>query len=417
MKKLVIPLLGLIFLAIFSFRLLSVSNLDIPEEKTITLRGHITKQPYLKGSNQIIYLENIMLISERFPGFSYGDHLEVVGTFEKRVINPFLISYSAKFPSISLLEEKEKMSVGVSLKKILFNTRSRFERVINEVLSEPEASLLAGILLGIKKSMPDDFYESLRKTGTLHIIVASGYNVSVVSGFIVFLLAGALGRKKAVALGFTAIVFYCLMVGADPPVVRAAIMAALGFLAVIAGRLKIGFLTLIAAAGLMILVSPLILFDLGFQLSFLATAGILTIYPFLKRKKMFKIPLLGTELATTLSAQIAVTPLILFRFGEVSFLSPLINALVLPLVPIVMNIGALMVFAGLLFLPLAKLLGLFLWPILHIFVVLVEFFSNFGFAKMVVEDLSFWWVIGYYFVLTGFIFKNREKWEEETRSF
>lgn len=417
MRRLFIPLLGLIFLAIFSYRLLSVSNLDIPKDKTITLRGYITKQPYLKGSNQIIYLENIILISERFPGFSYGDRLEVVGTFEKRVINPFLISYSAKFPSILLLEEKEKMPVGVSLKKTLFNIRRHFERVINEVLSEPEGSLLAGILLGIKKSMPDNFYESLRKTGTLHIIVASGYNVSVVGGFIVFFLAGILGRKKAVALGFVAIVFYCLMVGADPPVVRAAIMATLGFGAVIAGRLKTGFLTLVAAAGLMILVSPLILFDLGFQLSFLATAGILTIYPLLKRKKIFKIPLLGTELATTLSAQVAVTPLILFRFGEVSFLSPFINALVLPLVPIVMNAGALMVFAGLLFLPLAKFLGLFLWPILHIFVVLVDFFSKFGFANMIVEDLSLWWVAGYYFVLVVFIFKNKGKWEKATKSF
>jgi competence protein ComEC len=415
--KIIFFSLIIFFLGFYIFRLASVSSLKIPEEKEVVLRGYITEQPYLKNSKQVIKLKNIILISDRFPGFSYGDHIEVVGTFERRVINPFLITYYSSFPTIKKFEEGKKTPIGMVFKKSLFNLRGLFERRINEIFTEPEGSLLLGILLGIKRSLPENFYNSLQETGTLHIVVASGYNVIVISGFVIVIFNQFFKRKKAIFLSFIAVLFYCFLTGAEPPIMRASIMAFLSFLAIFFGRVKTGIIILAATAVLMLLASPLLLFDLGFQLSFLATFGILTIYPLLKEKKFFKVPFFGSELATTFAAQITVTPLILLKFGKISFLSPFVNALVLPLVPLIMNFGLVVLVFSSFSMPLASFFSLFLWPILKIFVLIVEFFSKASFLNLKLESLSVWWVVGYYFIVFYIIFKKRNKWQTKTKSF
>src|SRR4030042_542541 len=218
-------LLILVFL-LYLFRLQSVSRLNIPEGREIRLKGRVSQQPYLKDSYQIIYVGPIFLKTDRFPGYFYGDRLVVTGRFERRVINPFNTRYSAYFPDIKKVEENGKGDFLFIFKCALYNFRGRLEKVIEAVLPEPQASLLIGILLGV--------------------------------------------------------MFYTLMVGAEPPVVRAAIMAGLAYTAKYLGRMSDGLITLIITAIIMLFLSPLILFDIGFQLSLMATTGILLIQPLLK---------------------------------------------------------------------------------------------------------------------------------------
>lgn len=396
---------------LYLFRLQTASRLAIPEDKVITLRGRVTKQPYLRGSYQVISLSSITVMTDRFPGYFYGDYLEVSGKFEKRVINPFYSQYYAFFPSIRLLEGREKLSLLSNFRRKLYFFRGHLERVIAQVLPEPQSSLENGILLGVKKEMPENFLKNLRKTGTLHIVVASGYNISVVAGFLVSALVLLVNRKKALFFAFLGIVFYTLMVGAEAPVVRAALMASLAYWAEYLGRPRSGLIGLIAAAIVMLLLSPLILFDIGFQLSLMATAGILLVYPLFKQKKFFQWRVLGDSLATTLAAQIGVTPILLVNFGNLSWFSPLINALVLPLIPLLMNLGGIMVLFGLVSKPMAQVIGWVLWLPLTYFVRLVEWFGGLPWISLQIRNLSPWWGAGYYLVL-GIILWHfwRKKW-------
>lgn len=410
-QKTLVAILLIAVIAIYFFRLQSVSRLNIPENKLITIQGRITQQPYLKGSYQVITLGPIILKTERFPGYFYGERIEVTGKFKKRVINQFLIQYYASFPTIHKTEMRQKESLTFNFKKILFNFRGHLEEKIAQLLPEPQSSLLSGILLGTKRAIPEKFLKNLRDTGTLHIIVASGYNLSVVAGFLVSTLVWFINRKKALIFAFLGVIFYTLMVGAEPPVVRAAIMASLAYGAQYLGRLRDGLIALISTAVLMLLISPLILFDVGFQLSFMATAGISLIYPLLREKRILSLPFLGDELTTTLSAQIGITPIILLNFGNISFLSPLINALVLPLIPLLMNLGAIVTILGFFIKPLAQVLAWVLWLPLTYFTRLVEWFGRLSWINWQIKSLSFWWGVGYYLVLTIVLWRVwRKRW-------
>jgi len=248
--------------------------------------------------------------------------------------------------------------------------------------------LLAGILLGVKKEMPEKFLKNLQETGTIHIVVASGYNISVIAGFLLNSLAVRIGRKKAILISFIGILVYTFIAGAQPPIVRAAIMGSLTYLAQLLGREKDGLWSLVLAAVIMLLVSPLILFDIGFQLSFTATAGILLLNPILKGK-------------TTLAAQIATLPILLANFGQVSWLSPLINALVLPAVPLIMSLGAMTVVAG-------QILAWLTWVPLTYFVKIIELFSRLPWISFSVGKISFFWAVGYYFILGLWILRRQK---------
>lgn len=396
---------------LYCFRLQSVSRLAIPEDKVITLRGRVTKQPYLKGSYQIISVGPISLKTDRYPGYFYGDLLEVTGRFEKGVTNPFQAQYYAYSPAIRKIEGFQKQGLFSNFKSRLYFFRGRFEKIIDQLLPEPQSSLEIGILLGAKREMPEKFLNNLRNTGTLHIIVASGYNLSVVAGFLVSALIWFMNRKKALFFAFLGVVFYTLMVGAEPPVVRAAIMAILAYGAEYLGRPRDGLIALATAAIIMLLISPLILFDIGFQLSLMATAGILLIYPLLKEWKFFELPVFGDDLATTLSAQIGVMPILLVNFGNLSFLSPLINAMVLPLIPILMNLGGIVALFGLFIRPIAQVLAWVLWLPLTYFVKLIEGFGSLSWINWQIEGLSIWWGIGYYLVLAILIWWFwRKRW-------
>ena len=257
--------------------------------------------------------------------------------------------------------------------------------------------------------MPQNFWQNLRETGTLHVVVASGQNVSMVANFLIGVLVLLISRRKALWLAMGGAILYVLMVGAEPPVVRAGIMAILAYLAQFLGREEEGTLALFFAAGVMLLINPLLLFDLGFQLSFTATGGILWLYPWLKEKKLFSLPFLGEALATTLAAQIGVMPILLTNFGQISFLSPLINALVLWEVPLIMVLGLIVILLGLFIKPLAVVLSWFVWLLLTFFVKVIELFGSFSWVSWEIKKPSFYWAVGYYLVLGYLLWRKHER--------
>jgi len=397
------------FLPVYLLRLDAVTKSMrlLPDDSKLQITGRISQQPYLNESQQIISVGGFLIKTGRFPGYGYGQEIEAAGKLEKKMLGLYRDQYILNYPSIKIVNKEESFVNQISPTRFLLNTRGQIEQVFNSLLPEPQSSLLSGILLGAKGQMPQNFLNNLRKTGTMHVIVASGYNITVIAGFLISFFTGAFGRRKAILFALVGIIAYTLMAGGQPAIVRAAIMGSLTYLAQLLGREKDVVITLGLAGGIMLLISPLMLFDIGFQLSFLATAGILFVSPLFKGR-LFKLPILGEELKVTLSAQLGVLPIILTNFGQVSFISPLINALVLPIIPTIMSLGVLVAIFGFICQPIAQIFSWFVFLPLIYFVQVINWFGNLQFGLLTVGKISFYWVLGYYGLIALWILKNRK---------
>jgi competence protein ComEC len=220
--------------------------------------------------------------------------------------------------------------------------------------------------LGSRQNIPNDLKEAFHKTGTVHVLAISGYNIMIIAGSVLAGLVLFLKRKWAFWISVLAILIFVILTGATASVVRAAIM---GFLLLFAqgyGRLYDPKNSIIFAGATMIFFNPFIFrFDIGFQLSFAAVLGLMYLYPYLD-SKLEKVPKLGTLkeiVLMTISAQIAVMPLLLYYFKNFSVISLPSNILVLPFIPFAMFMGLISGVSGLIFLPLGKLFGWFAWAI------------------------------------------------------
>lgn len=389
---------------VYLFRLYSISHdqIQIPAGSRVKVVARISRQPTLNASNQIITLGSFLVKTSRLPGYDYGQRLEIIGKPTKRLINSFKSEFIFDYPSIRVLDQGGSLLNQTRLRQLLFNIRGLLEQRLNRALPVTQASLLSGILLGTKSQLPQYFLQNLRQTGTIHIVVASGYNLSVIAGLLMALLLRVTGRRQAAVLSIIGIWLYALMVGMEAPIARAAIMASFAFLAQILGRDKDTLLGLLLAALLILLISPLILFDIGFQLSFMATAGILLISPRLTGK-VYELPVVGQDLRTTLAAQIAVLPIILANFGESNWLSPIINALILPAVPLAMVLGLILVSLALVSRLLALVVAWLVWLPLTYIISLINWFAGWKIGIFWLGRIPFSLMIGYYLILVIWI--------------
>jgi len=399
----------LFFLLFYLLGLYRLPKIIIPEGKAVKISGLVTQQTYQKASKQIIRLGPVFITTNLYPGYFYGDRLTVIGSFEKNVINPFYHQYYASFPAIQLEKENLSLTDKTKLTRFLLKTRGQIENRIKRFLPENESGLLLGVLLGVKTDLPENFWQSLRKTGTIHLIVASGQNVVFIASIIMSICLWFLTRKKALVLTLVFILLYVLMAGGEAPVVRAGLMVGLAFVSQLFGREGDSFRFLLISAAFMLLIAPLMLFDIGFQLSFGATAGLILVSPKVKdlAPRFFALPLLGEGLALTLSAQLMTLPILLANFGQFSWLSPLINSLVLPIIPLIMVLGLLVVLLSFLLMPLAQLLSWLIFPFLTYFVHVINFFGSLKGISWEIGIIPLWYFLPYYFLIFFWIFKKK----------
>jgi len=308
------------------------------------------------------------------------------------------------YPDVKVIEADRLRFIGLDWKETLMRFRKRIEVVYNRNLPEPEASLLAGIVLGAKRGLPYGFWQALQRTGTLHIVVASGYNVTVVIGVVISYLAGWVKRRTAVVLGILSVMGYTVMAGAEPAIVRAAVMGSLAYFGQVLGRRADGLRLLIAAVMLMLAYEPMLIFDVGFQLSVGATTGLLLLGPWLG--KLFdRVWLVGGDIRDSLAAQITVWPILLITFGNLSVFAVLVNGLILWLVPVIMGLGAVLGVAGVVWRPLGQVMGWVVYGPLTLMVRMIEWFGAKEWMSLVVEGVSWWWGWGYYLVLGWLLVK------------
>lgn len=284
---------------------------------------------------------------------------------------------------------------GWDIKLDLFpNLRQSLDQRMATFLPSPQAELLSGILLGNKKDLPAGLKLALRDTSTLHIVVVSGQNLTLLAGLFLN-LAGLIKRKTAIFLSIGAVIFYTLLTGAQIPVVRAAIMALLGLSSELFGRQRSGVWVLTITAGFMLLINPLWIGDISFQLSYLATFGVIVLAPRLEKALNFLPPFIKQDLSITLGAQLMVMPVVIQNFHQLSVVGIFANLLILWTVPFIMIFGIL------------ALVGSFLAVITNIFltyfIYVVQFFASLPFAwEYVGEQIWLVW-LGYYMVLTAVV--------------
>lgn len=411
-SKLIYFVLASLSVVLFLRLSLFIANFKpYPEGKIISFEARVNSQPKVssRGQQVSLTLPNSQRVSVRFPlvpEIKYGDRLNVEGRLKyfeaENNKNVAFINY----PEFELLEQGFRSSLIVKARENIID-------VFNSSLNQKYSSLVLGITFGIKQEMPEEFHRELEMTGLLHVVAASGMNITMVGGFLMSLFASFLKRQIALVLTIVGIIFYASMAGFEPSIVRASIMGILVFSAQLTGRQSSAFFGLFIAAYLMLFKNPSLIYDIGFQLSFMATLGLIYLRPvfFLmhRSKKVLEKSLIGEDLVTTISAQVFTLPILLINFGSYSVVSVLVNALVLWTVPIIMVIGGLASLFGLIYDPLGYILSYLSIPFLLYFEKTVDFFSGFS-AGLNIVKIPTLIIVGYYLALASIVsfFKNKQ---------
>lgn len=235
--------------------------------------------------------------------------------------------------------------------------RDRIVRTLVERLDVPRGTLVGAMVLGRRAvDLPDDISESFRAVGLAHALAASGFHVSLILGTVLG-LGRRLSDRGKFALGTATLLLYVGLVGAQPSVLRAALMGFAGLIGLVTGRRVNPAGALLVAATLLLLVNPLWIRDLGFQLSFLATLGLLVTVPPLVERLDWLPPTLSPLLAVPLAAIAWTLPLQLYAFGQIPTYSLFANLLATPLLSLVTLGGFLCAIAALVLPPLGRVLA------------------------------------------------------------
>ncbi len=303
----------------------------------------VTTEPIRYSDRVYLKIMGLKTYLPLYPEITYGDEIIIEGKVN-----------DGRLLQVNLIKVSESNNP-------LFGIRKSIIEFYRSVLPEPMASLVAGTVLG-SKNMPQSFWEKLKSTGTAHVVVASGTNVSMVSVFLMSILVFVVRRGIAIWITIAAIFIYIILSGFDAPIIRAGIMGGIVFLAQSRGRLVNSWRLLVLTAGVMLLIKPVWLTDLGFILSFVATMSLMLFQAKLDSKLQFVPKLLREGLSTSLVAQIGVAPIIFATFGQFNLLSPVINALILWTIPFIMVIGGAAALISFIVPSLARFVLLMVYP-------------------------------------------------------
>ena len=286
------------------------------------------------GSGDRLRVRAEVELAEDFDGFAYSEYLARQG-----------------IAAIGRASEAERIAPATGAGSVLAGVRAALLGGLNSVIPEPEAALGAGILLGVRASIAPEINEAFAIAGLTHVVAISGWNIAIVAA-LVAAMARPLekrpgGRYSSATVAATTVAGYVLLTGASPSVVRAALMAGCMLVARLGGSRAHAASALGLAALLMLLVAPAVLWDVGFQLSLLATAGLIWFGAPIERRLPGWPAWIREPVALTLAAQVTTLPVILVNFERLSLVAPLANVLVVPFVPMAMLFSAVASVVGL----------------------------------------------------------------------
>lgn len=401
-----------------------------PDKRLENVRYKIKIEELGNGSQLLSVAGKALAVAKKYPEYHYGDKLELTGKLKtppelegfdyRQYLAKDDIHSVIYYPEIKLMASGQ----GNFIKEKLFWLKNKFEDSLRQILTEPQASLLAGLLLGEKRGFSPELIDNFSRTGTTHIVALSGYNITIIAvaltGLFNFFL---LRRGLAFWLAVLIILLFVVMTGASASAGRAALMGILVLLAQQSGRLYNIRQALALAGALMIYYNPRILvWDLGFQLSFGATLGLVYVAPLFQNWWGLKSPeglprksFLGWReiLFATLAAQLAVLPLLVINFGQLSLIAPLANLLILFFIPATMFWGFLGGLAGILWPVLGKILVWPAWLFLTYEIKTIELLAAIPLAA--IEIKWNWWLGAAYYLVLVYLIRWLNKKNKKTR--
>jgi len=384
-------------------------------DEEVVVRGRVSDDPEIVDNQQKLQLKvlsvddqratgKILLTTWPLPRYAYGDELEaeVKVTVPRSSATFDYAAYLKKDGIYALGQSTDKITIiksaSISVLGVLYKLKNWLAGQINQLLPEPDSALMNGLLLGLRTQLPESFKTALQYSGTTHIIALSGFNITIIAGFFMWLFSRTPRRLGLIGAGI-GILLFILMTGAASSVVRAAIMGWVMLLTAWWGRKRSLSNAVLIAAVVMVAFNPFVLqYDAAFQLSVAATAGLVYLTPHLLVWLRHLPTVLKEAAATTLAATTAVFPLIIFHFGGFSLYTLLANLLVVPLVPVTMLLGfaTLVVFAVF---PFLQFVGLIDFAFTRMLVSIINFFSSLPYAFVEVPPLSSLAPVLYYLLL------------------
>lgn len=357
---------------------------------------------------------------DRFGNWRYGDPVWLRGAMETPpIFEGFNYQdYLARSDIHSLMTDaiagRAGLRSGNLVLRWIYDYRTLARQTIDRIFPDPEAALLAGILLGDESAITQDVRSDFNLTGTTHIIAISGFNMTIIASIFIQLFGRWLGQRRGLLAAGIAIGLYTLLVGADAAVVRAAIMAGVSLLARRWGRQVDAMASLGAASLLMTLANPLTLWDVSFQLSFAATLGLIlyaeplqnwfvdrsSIWLGEQRARRWAGPV-GEFVLFTLAAQITTAPIMAYYFNRVSIISFLANPVILPVQPAVMILGGIAVVMGTIWLPAGQVLAWAAWPFSTFTIRAVRWLAGFPHGSLALGEVGWLAMLLFYSLLFG----------------
>ncbi|MFA6601362.1 MAG: ComEC/Rec2 family competence protein [Candidatus Paceibacterota bacterium] len=402
----------------------SPPSLDSCLKKITKGSGFIVTQPESKESGQVFVISPeklsisatgeecqdaplIRVKTKLYPKFFYGNFV----TFEGKLLEPInfdsgdrtfdYVGYLAKddihFEMKSALV-KVSDDAQTSLSSKLFGLKRSFISNLDKTLGEPHGALAAGLVVGEKAALGKDLLEAFRIVGLIHIVVLSGYNITIV-GETMRKLLSFLPRVWGIIFGAIGIILFGILVGGGATVVRSCFMASIALFADLIRRDYNVPRALILAGLIMVIQNPLILLhDPSFQLSFLATLGLILLASPIEAYLGWVPERFGIRgiVASTFATQIFVSPFILHMMGQISIIGLVVNILVLPFIPLTMLFVFLQGLAGFIYMPLATFVGWGSHLLLSYELFMVNSFAKMPFASLTVPPFSWWWVGAFY---------------------
>ena len=365
-------------LYVFAFCVRLIFFVDAREHETLTnhvgekaqVEGVVVNDPERRATSLHINIKissvggektngTLLAILPRTTELSYGDKVVVNGiivrpqSFETDTGREFDYAGYLSVQGVSAMMQHATLENvkkgGWSLQKSLFSLKNIFEQSLERLFPEPDSSLLEGILLGERRGLPKELNDAFITSGLVHVVVLSGYNISIVSESILR-ATSFLPKTLNYSLGGVLMILFALMSGGGATTVRALMMGLIAILARYLKRPADALRALVVAAAGMALWNPLVvLHDPSFILSVLATLGLITISPSVEKHLQFLSPRFGLRsiAASTIAVQLFVLPALLYLTGILSFLALPANVLALPVVPFAMLAGFLAGLVGL----------------------------------------------------------------------
>jgi competence protein ComEC len=411
-------------------------------ESYVTVEGLLVKPPDMRDTYTNLVVEvDLLQVAESqpfvpvrgrlqamlLPGerWHYGDRLALSGRLETPSETELFSyrAYLARQDILSVLSRAEASLLlegqGNPLLAGIYALKERAHAVIYRIFPDPEASLLAGILLGEEKGIPAHVQTAFKDTGTSHIIAISGFNMTIIAGLFAGSFGRLLGPRKGALAAVLGIGLYTVLVGANAAVVRAAIMGGLSIFARQVGRRQHGLNTLAFTAAVMALFNPQVLWDIGFQLSVAATLGlVLYAEPLSQAFKWVASRYIPQESAErlarpvgeyflfTLAAQLLTLPLLAYHFRSISLVALIANPLILPAQPPVMVLSGIAVILGLVYQPLGQLAGYLALPFVTYTIHVVEFFARIPQGVFYLGEVALPLILLFFILLFGWTFAN-----------